>query len=131
LPFSFDSCSHAFPMPNYMTIIDTQASEENWRGVFKEFAEAYPWESKQRKVVWRGALSEAEWRNALKSVRWRIAKKIHEMQSPLFDVGLTGIPTWLTEKMTFNLDEIGGFVGGMKPMTAFQKYMAVLDMDGK
>lgn len=123
-------CTHAFPTPNYMTIFDGQDSEQNWRGVFSEFEREYPWESKQRKVVWRGALSEAEWRDALTSVRWRIAKLVHELQSDLYDVGLTGIPTWLTDKIDFNLDEIGGFVKGIKPMSAFQQYIAVLDMDG-
>ena len=117
-------------MPNYMTIIDTQQNELDWIGVFKEFERDYPWESKKRQVVWRGALSEAEWRDALTSVRWRIAKHVHEKKNDLYNVGLTGIPDWLTDYITFNLTEIGGFVEGIKPMTAYQGYRAVLDMDG-
>lgn len=113
-----------------MTIIDTQSNEQNWRGVFKEFEREYPWESKKRKVVWRGALSEAEWRDALTSVRWRLAKHVHESSNELYDIGLTSIPTWLTDKIKFNMTDIGGFVKGIKPMTAFQNFMAVLDMDG-
>ena len=117
-------------MPNYMTIIDTQKNEQDWVGVFDEFERNYPWENKKRQVVWRGALSEAEWRDALSSVRWRIAKMVHETKSDMYDVGLTGIPNWLTEYITFNLTEIGGFVEGIKPMTVFQNYIAILDMDG-
>jgi hypothetical protein len=117
-------------MPNYMTIIDTQDSEENWRGVFMEFERDYPWASKERKVAWRGALSEAEWRNALSSVRWRVAELVHNSKSDLFDIGLTSIPSWVTEHVTFDLSKIGGFKAGIAPMKAFQKYMAILDMDG-
>jgi hypothetical protein len=113
-----------------MTILDAQATEENWRGVFNEYATLYPWQAKKRQAVWRGALSEAEWRDALKSVRWRFAKLIHELQSPLYDAGLTAIPPWLTEKINFNLTEIGGLKKGIAPMTTFQQYMAILDMDG-
>jgi hypothetical protein len=113
-----------------MTIIDTQGSEENWRGVFKEFEHDYPWANKERKVVWRGALSEAEWRNALTSVRWRVAEFVHNSESGLFDIGLTGIPSWVTEHVTFDLSKIGGFKEGIGPMKNFQKYTAVLDMDG-
>jgi hypothetical protein len=113
-----------------MTIIDTQGSEENWRGVFKEFEHDYPWTNKERKVVWRGALSEAEWRNALTSVRWRVSEFVHNSKSGLFDIGLTGIPSWVTEHVTFDLSKIGGLKEGIGPMKNFQKYTAVLDMDG-
>ena len=124
------NCTHAFPMPNYMTIIDTQESDDNWRGVFKQFNQNHPWESKIRKVGWRGALSEAERTQALTSVRWRVAKLVHELNSDQFDVGLTGIPSWLTEKVHFDLSHIGGFKDGISPMSAFQQFTAILDMDG-
>jgi hypothetical protein len=113
-----------------MTIIDTQGSEDNWRGVFKEFEHDYPWAKKERKVAWRGALSEAEWRNALTSVRWRVAEFVHNSKSNLFDIGLTGIPDWVTEHITFDLSKIGGFKKGIDPMKNFQNFVAVLDMDG-
>jgi hypothetical protein len=109
-----------------MTVIDSQPNEDHWRGVFDQFANQYPWESKRRQVVWRGALSEAEWTKALSSVRWRFAKLVNELKSPLYDAGLTGIPTWLTDKIDFNMSEIGSFLDGIKPMTSFQHYMAVL-----
>jgi hypothetical protein len=117
-------------MPNYMTIIDTQESDDNWRGVFKQFEQAHPWESKLRKVGWRGALSEADWTKALTSVRWRMSKLVYELKDDRFDVGLTGIPSWLTDHMDFDLSQIGGFRKGINPMSAFQQFIAILDMDG-
>ena len=116
-----------------MNIIDTQVSSENWRGVFREFENIYPWSSKISKIIWRGALSEAEWRDALTSVRWRANKAITNynlMGSTLYDVGLTGIPRWLTTRVKFNVTEVGGFLPGLKPMTSFMNYKAILDMDG-
>lgn len=117
-------------MPTYALVANTQDSEGNWRGIFDAHDRNYPWDTKIRKVVWRGALSEAEWRDALTSVRWRVAKLVHEMRSEQFDVGLTGIPQWLTAHIDFDLSQIGGFVDGITPATAFQKYRAILDMDG-
>lgn len=126
-------CDHAFPVPNYMNIIDTQGSPANWRGVFQEFNTQFPWSSKISKIIWRGALSEAEWRDALTSVRWRANKLITELNlggATHYDVGLTGIPRWLTTRVKFNTTEVGGFLKGLSPMTAFMQYKAILDMDG-
>jgi Glycosyl transferase family 90 len=117
-------------MPNYMTIIDSQLNDDNWRGVFQQFNDSYPWKSKIRKVVWRGALSEAEWTKAKTSIRWRVAKFVHAAQNDQYDIGLTSIPSWLTDKVDFDLSEIGGFKSGISPMAGFQQYTAILDMDG-
>jgi hypothetical protein len=132
-PSGTKSCDHTFPVPNYMNIIDTQATPENWRGVFREFQSRFPWESKINKAVWRGALSESEWRDALTSVRWRLGKLITQLVlggSQLYDVGLTGIPRWLTSRCKFDITEVGGFVNGLSSMTAFMQYKVILDMDG-
>jgi lipopolysaccharide biosynthesis glycosyltransferase len=123
-------CDHAFPVPNYFTESNTQVSDDNWRGFFRENEEKYPWATKIKKVGWRGALSESDSEKALTSIRWRVAKLVHEMRSDLYDVGLTDIPTWLTSQMEFDLSLVGGLVKGIQPMTAFQRYAAVLDMDG-
>jgi Glycosyl transferase family 90 len=116
-----------------MNIIDSQASSQNWRGVFREFDEKYPWESKENKIIWRGALSEAEWRDALISVRWRVNKMVTDYNlqgSTIYNVGLTGIPRWLTTRVKFNITEVGGFLPSISPMTSFMNYKAILDMDG-
>jgi Glycosyl transferase family 90 len=116
-----------------MNIIDSQATAQNWRGVFQEFEGRFPWSSKISKVIWRGALSEAEWRDALTSVRWRVNKLVTEYNlkgAKEFDVGLTGIPRWLTTRVKFNISEVGGFLPSISPMTTFMNYKAILDMDG-
>ena len=129
-PSAMANCDHAFPIPNYMNIIDSQPTTDNWRGLFRDTKVKYPWESKTRKVVWRGSLSEGDWHNSLSSVRWRVNKLVHELNSDLYDVGLTGIPSWVSDKMDFDLTQVGGFAKGISPMASFQSYMAVLDMDG-
>lgn len=125
-------CKYAFPMPTYMTEIDSQNSNDNWLGFFRENSLLYPRDSKVRKVVWRGALSEADGDKIFTSVRWRLAKYVHEHPSDdMFDVGLTSIPSWVMgNKKDFDLTEVGGLVAGFSPMTEFQRYVAILDMDG-
>jgi lipopolysaccharide biosynthesis glycosyltransferase/LPS sulfotransferase NodH len=123
-------CDHAFPIPNYMNIIDSQPSSDNWRGLFRDTSKEFPWQSKIRKVVWRGSLSEADGAMALNSVRWRAARLVHRLNSSLFDVGFTSIPTWVTNQVTVNISAVGGLVPGIAPMSNFQNYMAILDMDG-
>lgn len=129
-PSAEADCDHAFPIPNYMNIIDSQPSSDNWRGLFRDTKVKYPWESKIRKVVWRGTLSESDEHKTLSSVRWRVNKLIHGLDNDLFDVGLTGIPSWVSEKVTVNVSEVGGLKESISPMSAFQQYIAILDMDG-
>lgn len=121
-------CEYAFPVPNYMNIIDSQRSTDDWRGLFRDIKVAYPWESKIRKVVWRGSLSDND--APLSSTRWRVSKLIYELQSDLYDVGLTGIPSWVSDRNKIDSSEVGGLKENIEPMTTFQRYMAILDMDG-
>jgi Glycosyl transferase family 90 len=117
-------------IPTYMTEVDAQATEDNWYGFFRESQQNYPWESKKRAVVWRGALSEADIDRVYTSVRWRAMTRIREINSDKFDAGLTGVPTWVTERLDLDLAPVGGIVTGIHPMTAFQQYVAIMDMDG-
>lgn len=101
--------------------------------MFKEFHGRFPWHEKQNKIVWRGALSEAEWRDALTSVRWRVNKLVTDLNlkgSTLYDIGLSGIPRWLTTRVRFNATEVGGYLPKISPMSTFMNYKAILDMDG-
>lgn len=123
-------CNHAFPTPAYMTVIDSQQSTSDWYNVFQRFDEDYPWESKIRKVVWRGALSENDPTKVFDSARWRLCKLAAGHKSGHFDVGLVDIPSFLTEQIDIDVSQVGGLVGPIKPMNEFQRYLAVLDMDG-
>lgn len=129
-PCARADCDHAFPVPNYMNIIDSQPSSDNWRGLFRDTKVQYPWETKIRKIVWRGSLTENDPSKVFTSVRWRVGKMLHYLHSDMYDFGLTTVPIFLTRQMTIDVAEVGGLREGIKPMADFQRYMAILDMDG-
>jgi hypothetical protein len=121
-------CQYAFPLPTYKTIRDSQASSKDWQAIFDSYATAYPWESKIRKLVWRGSLSGPN--EDMQSDRWRLGRLVTEQNATgLFDVGLVSIPS-RHDKLNLNLTLVGGLAKPMRPMTAFQKFVAVLDIDG-
>ena len=51
-------------------------------------------------------------------------------EKDMFDIGLTNIPEFLKEQMEIDSSIVGGLVKGISSMNDFQKYVAVLDMDG-
>jgi Glycosyl transferase family 90 len=122
------------PAPSYMSIIDAQKSTSDWYTVFSRFSLDYPWASKQRKVVWRGALSENDPKRVFTSQRWRLCKFVNELTDPaqkeMFDVGLTTIPEFLTAQIDIDEKIVGGVVKGLGAMNDFQKFTAIMDMDG-
>jgi hypothetical protein len=127
-------CEHSFPSPAYMTIIDRQEDTSHWFNFFRMWDKDFPWESKQRQVVWRGGLTENNPDKVFDSQRWRLTKLVHELpdskQKELFDVGLTHVPEFLSQNMNIDVSQVGGFKAGTGGMNNFQKYMAVLDADG-
>lgn len=125
-------CEHAFPFPTYTTIVNSQPRTEDWLSkVFPRYHKTYPWESKIRKVVWRGSLSESDPKKVFGSQRWRLAKKVFQSErKELYDIGLVSIPEFLTAQMDIDESEVGGLVEGIKPQEDFQRYLAVLDLDG-
>lgn len=129
-PSVMADCKDAFPVPNYMNIIDSQKNSDHWRGLFRDTMVDFPWEKKIKKVVWRGSLSEADYKKALSSVRWRANVLIHNLQSDKYDVGLTGIPTWISDHINVDMSLVGGLAENIAPMKNFQNYVAILDMDG-
>jgi hypothetical protein len=113
-----------------MTIIDAHRDSEEWNTSIRRFEEKYPWESKIRKAVWRGSLTEDNWRDLSSNVRWRLCKIVHESRSNLFDVGITSIPKHISDNVYVNVGEIGGLVDSITPMSEFMRYAAIIDMDG-
>jgi hypothetical protein len=121
-------CQYAFPLPTYKTIRDSQATSEDWQPILNSYATDYPTESKIRKLVWRGSLSGEN--DDMQSARWRLGKVVTEQDATgLFDVGLVSIPS-RHDHLNLDLTEVGGLAKPMHPMTEFQKYVAVLDIDG-
>jgi Glycosyl transferase family 90 len=123
-------CDYSFPIPNYMTIIDTQRSSEEWQRVFQEFENKYPWDQKMDQAVWRGSLAESDIHQTFENIRWRLCKLVHESKNPMYDVGLTSISPQIAEKVFVNTADIGGLVSSISPMLEFMKYRAIIDMDG-
>lgn len=128
------TCNNSFPMPSYMNIIDSQPDTSAWYHMYQEFDEKYKWEDKIRQVVWRGGLSENDPSRVFDSQRWRLCKFVASLpdgkEKDMFDIGLTNIPDFLTAQIEIDASIVGGLVKGISPMNDFQKYIAVLDMDG-
>ena len=120
------SCQHGFPMPAYNTYVLSKENSNDWKSTMKEYEEKYPWESKIPKVVWRGSLSAVN--DDLQSVRWRLCQLATESNATTLDVGLVSIPS-RHDHLNLDWNVVGGKVHRI-PQTDFQKYTAVLDVDG-
>jgi len=131
-------CNHAFPMPTYKTIGDSQTSLEKWAPIMDNYKKTYPWESKIRKVVWRGSLSG---KFHFENVRWRLCKLAwkndlsnknnnNTKNINILDIGFVKIPDRHKKATNIDLAEVGGLVPPIAPMEDFQKYLAILDVDG-
>lgn len=120
-------CDYAFPTPSYQQIID--ARTDRYRFLFQEYLRKYPFESKIRKGFWRGTLSDNHPDRVFEHIRWRFCETVFQSQSDLFDVGLTRIPKH-NHRAENNLTQVGGLASYISPMEDFQKYLAILDMDG-
>ena len=98
--------------------------------MFREYKSQFPLESKIRKVAWRGSLSTNDPTHVYESIRWRLLKEVHgSQQHDMYDVGFTKIPDH-NHRANDRLDEVGGLVGYITPMSNFMNYLAILDMDG-
>ena len=121
-------CSYAFPMPTYKTIQESQPTSASWTPILANYSNVFPWESKIKKVVWRGGLTGLI--GNYSSPRARIGKFAAEHRgSNLFDIGIVSLPPRHDESK-INLTAIGGLVDPIKPMDEFQRYRAILDIDG-
>jgi hypothetical protein len=120
-------CGDAVPIPSYQQVFD--ARTDRYTGMFREYKSKYTFDSKIRKVVWRGALSTNDVAHAFTSIRWRLCETVHQSGSEMFDVGLTKIPKH-NQRATANLTQVGDLAPTISPMAEFQRYWAILDMDG-
>jgi hypothetical protein len=120
-------CSNAFPIPSYQQVFD--ARTDRYTGMFREYKSTYMFGSKIRKVVWRGSLSTNDVAHVFDSIRWRLCETVHQSGSELFDVGLSRIPKH-NHRAEANLSQVGGLAPTISPMAEFQRYWAIIDMDG-
>ncbi|GAX10875.1 hypothetical protein FisN_31Hh084 [Fistulifera solaris] len=116
------SCPYAFPIPNYQNVWSVLSNTEQQTS----YQTQYPWPSKQRQLIWRGSLSAPN--EHYNSTRWRVV--VHAQNDPRVDVGFVSIGH-MNARLHIPWPEIGG---GLKPtitpMSDFQQYFAILDMDG-
>jgi hypothetical protein len=101
-------CRFAFPTPSFSTIINAKSDVGSWYSMFQKFDEEYPWESKIRKAVWRGTLLEDDPHRVFDNVRWRLLKLVHDQNLDLFDVGLTDVPSSLSQHVHIDTSAVGG-----------------------
>lgn len=125
------SCRYAFPIPNYQNAASAQPNAQEWARNQAVYDARYPWSSKTRKLVWRGSLSapNGDWN----STRWRAVVKAHHAENAdRVDVGFVSIGhinAGIQDDIDWNL--IGGALKeAISPMQDFQKYVAILDVDG-
>jgi len=113
-------CSHTFPVPTYETI---KHAVKPWNALVTEYKQQYPWSSKHRQAVWRGAPTG----NIDPNKNMRIQLCDRSQQRP--DL----INAKLTKKRRTGfegLDE-SQYLGGRISMPDFQQYRAIIDVDGK
>lgn len=124
------SCSHAFPIPNYQNRVSAKPNSPEWDRVQTNYNSRYPSSSKIQKLVWRGSLSarNEDWN----STRWRVMVQAHQEADDRIDMGFVSIGNinaGIQKEIDWSL--IGGALKkAISPMEDFQKYSAILDMDG-
>jgi hypothetical protein len=139
-------CQHAFPLPTYQTISDSLPSEKDWDRRFQNQNKLYgsassssnsTHQNKVAKCIWRGSLSnnlgpDGDYQQM---TRWRLARLSYEQaqlhgNESVLDAGLVWIPNKHRNIGPLNLTVIGGLKKAIKPMTEFQRYVGIIDVDG-
>lgn len=121
-------CNATFPIPTYETFRFSQSTEAAWqKDVFPVQAQKYPWSTKQRQIGWRGSILLTDPERARASVRWRLLEKVHRSRRGL-DIRATRMAT--KDISPQQQEELLGGLASRIDLADFQKYMAVVDMDG-
>jgi hypothetical protein len=117
------SCQYAFPIPNYQNVFTAHL---DWEQLQASYQTEYPWLSKQRQLIWRGSLSAPN--EHYNSTRWRVV--VHAQTDPRVDIGFVSIGH-MNAGYDIKWHDIGGGLRqAITPMSVFQQYFAILDMDG-
>jgi hypothetical protein len=111
------SCNFSFPLPTYSTIANSKNQSRDWDLIFQEQNQKYPWENKTSLAVWRGSSTGV---GSKRSTRFRFMSEAIKHPN-LMDAGYTYMP---------NIPDRGDMLKGRIPFDDFQKYLAILDIDG-
>ncbi|KAL9179836.1 hypothetical protein ACHAXT_007806 [Thalassiosira profunda] len=98
-------CKHAFGLPGDVYLGGLRGNATEWDTQFEAWDNTYAWETKKRIAVWRGGLTGGGWRNRMYDL---------VEPSPLVDARV------VTKRQ--RQDAL--------PFQEFQKYRAVIDVDG-
>lgn len=102
------TCNYSFPLPTFTGLLKhSKISTNEWDNYFQNSDSLYPWKSKTNAAVWRGAASGQNWT---------------PNRSWLVDQGALA-PSVIDAKFSFQQ-------GNKISFQDFQKYKAVIDMDG-
>jgi Glycosyl transferase family 90 len=151
------NCSHAWPFPTYETISELLTHDRDWERVIGRYHALYPWQSKIKKLLWRGSLSGPLLNYSSPRARIALFAAQHR-DHPLLDVGLHSIPSrhWPNrttaaadattataadrklgtanrQSRAINFTALLGpdeKVADFIPSSDFAKYAAILDTDG-
>jgi Glycosyl transferase family 90 len=105
----------------------SKSDAEEWYIEFQKSDARYPFNSKLRKVVWRGSLVDVDDSAIYESIQWKLSKSLHEHNFDFVDAGIDEIPNHLN---SMDLTPIGGIKAKFESRTHMQKYMAIIDVGG-
>ncbi|GFH44533.1 hypothetical protein CTEN210_01007 [Chaetoceros tenuissimus] len=117
------NCNFTFSVPNYLAIRQAKQNSSEWDKYFERSANEYPWERKASAAVWRGTMDKPsrkfnrKWlvNYAKNTTVTRKAADGRSEQSLLIDAELAN-----KLRTTSQI-----------PFEDFQKYKAIIDIDGK
>lgn len=133
-------CNYTFPLPSWETF--RTAQPKSWKERAANYTNTYgPWRSKIPQIFWRGSLYHARPEEALQSARWRLLERVtkNELQRQkelLNNTNATPSLPPVNAKVhriytrEINTTSVGGDGNPIIPMLDYQKYQAILDMDG-
>lgn len=120
-------CNYTLPLPSYETYRAALSNSDEWQAVATNYSLLYPWESKIPQIFWRGSIYLTDPDLVYSSVRWRLLERVASSSGKEEDhVNAHATKVAMTAA---NLSSIGG-LGDRVSMLDYQKYKAILDMDG-
>ena len=125
-------CHYAFPWPTYESVGLSKTHSGDWLKIISNNRRTYSInENKIPKAIWRGSLTGTNNKALENSSRWQLCKLSTE-NSNLLDARLVQLPKWRAiNNNDTNLAEVGGnHLASFMPIEDFQKYAAVVDVDG-
>lgn len=127
--YALVGCNYSWPVPYAQFAMQKKDNESEWDAKFKEWDKDYPWESKQRKAVWRGSLTGPivpDWREL---PRAKLALASRGDGNRTIDAAFVE-HNWRDNSQREQEAHEASLEVPRMPFNDFQKYRAILDADG-